>query len=134
MTTPSSPDLEGLRERLEGETDRLVHENALAARMYPVQWASMERLTGKRRSSRRATLRKRAVAEVRMAELRNSGSSCATCEHFRKASFGEGGKGHVCDLYSDSEGYVRANPDGICPDYSALLSALEAETNPEGDA
>lgn len=88
--------------------------NAEAARRWPADWARMEASTGRKRSSLRGNLRRRAVYENAMEPLRAAGCECRTCKHW--AEHWDGGR--VCSLHSDHDGYARPNPDYLCPDWS----------------
>lgn len=46
--------------------------------------------------------------------LRQAGQCCANCRHIRKAPFGFGPSVKVCELDSDSEGYVIVEQSGLC--------------------
>lgn len=88
---------------------------ALAAIMFPAEWAYAEILTGKRRNSRMATLRRRAKAQVVIAALIDAGHSCGDCRSFVR---GPESMGRVCSAHSDFHGYQLAKADEICPDWT----------------
>lgn len=110
------------------EEARLERERALAAEMFPREWAAALKVTGKRGNNRRANLRKRALNEQAMIPLRAKGATCATCRHRRRVA---GIAEPVCDLDSDFHGYAITALDRLCPDWSlrngARLPTLKAQ-------
>lgn len=87
--------------------------NARAAELWPDRWAAMETTTGKRRSSRRASLRKQAENHDALAALPVT-ARCGTCAHFIKSPVG-----HACDLDSDFHGYTRTTAEDRCARWQA---------------
>ena len=63
---------------------------------------------------RRREKREQKLVEYRQAidALKASGKFCSNCQHFGRAPIGI--KGRICELDSDSEGYVIKKPDDIC--------------------
>lgn len=94
-------------------------QHALAASMFPQEWARALTVPGKRGSRQRASLRHRAVAEVRMRELRAIGSSCANCDNRVSTPWTDPARRWACDLRSDFHGYQITQLDGLCPDWIA---------------
>ena len=82
--------------------------NARAAELWPERWAACEALTGKRRSNRRASLRKQAQNHDALEALPII-ARCGTCEHFIKSPVGR-----ACDLDSDFHGYALATAESRC--------------------
>lgn len=82
--------------------------NARASELWPDRWAAMERLTGKRRSNRRASLRAQAKNHDALAALPPH-ARCGTCEHFIKSPVGR-----ACDLDSDFHGYALTTATDRC--------------------
>lgn len=85
--------------------------NALAASMFPADWARMETMTGKRRSRMRATLRNRAVYQTALAAL-PAKARCGTCAHHGRFPTDPR---MTCELDSDFHGYAIVTPDHKCP-------------------
>ena len=86
-----------------------VDWNVRAAELWPDRVAAMEALTGKRRSSRRASLRRQAEHHDAMAAL-PAVARCGTCAHFITSPVGR-----ACDLDSDFHGYALTSADNRCP-------------------
>lgn len=104
--------------------------DALAARMFPDEWARVHALTGERARRQRHNLRRRALVAVQLRDLRERGASCATC---RSLTGGVSGiKGPICDAHSDFHGYAITTLDGLCADWTARKASLPAG-EPRGD-
>ncbi len=66
---------------------------------------------GEKARRKRNQERKRAADAMKVAELRAAGKSCGNCLSFDFAhSLGK----HVCQLYSDFDGYQIATADDLC--------------------
>ena len=67
-------------------------------------------------AARQRRREKRAVKSVEatrvVAELSMEGRFCANCRHIGSAPFP--GKGRICELGSDSDGYMPVLPTGLC--------------------
>ena len=63
---------------------------------------------------RRREKKERKLAEYRaaVAVLRSDGKSCSNCQHWGHAPLGM--KDRICELDSDSDGYVVARSDHVC--------------------
>lgn len=88
----------------------------LAAATFPREWAKANSKP-RNRSKARSNLRKRVVAHFRIIELRKSGASCGSCEHF--AAYPHHPGRMICELGSDFQGYQIATADGICTSWCA---------------
>lgn len=82
--------------------------NVRAAELWPDRWSACESLTGKRRSNRRASLRKQAQNHDALAAL-PSIARCGTCNHFIKSPVGR-----ACELDSDFHGYALTTAEKRC--------------------
>jgi hypothetical protein len=98
-------------------TDLPIEEQrALAAKMYPHEWARALCTTGMRGQKARAGLRKRAVEEAARDRLRCIGANCGNCAHrLRDPAMLTG---HFCDLDSDFHGYTRTTLEALCSRWS----------------
>lgn len=92
----------------------LDERSALAALMFPQQWAAVAQLPGA--SKRRQQLRKRAEHAVALQALRGAGARCLTCRAFRRDPMFPG-HGTWCDTHSDFHGYQAATGDDLCLSY-----------------
>lgn len=87
------------------------YRSQLAARFFPKEWTLAISGSGKRASKKRQQLRQRAVAEVKLRELRAAGASCANCGSYQT----KGGAGRPwCEAESDYYGFVSAGAGGLC--------------------
>lgn len=59
---------------------------------------------------------KRAEFAMTIAQFSLEGRFCMNCKHIAAAPFP--GKGRICSLNSDHEGYMSALPNGICTDHA----------------
>ena len=91
-------------------TSDLAERDALAAKIFPHEWARASSQTGRKASSERRRLRKAAAAEVIMAPLREAGARCGTCHAFGT----HGGIKNACSTHSDWDGYETRKPDDLC--------------------
>jgi hypothetical protein len=104
----------------EPTTAELEAQRALAAQLFPSEWARALTITGKRGGKMRAGLRHRAVAKVKIDELRATGASCANCSNRTSTPWPKDqARRWACDLGSDFHGYQITQLDAICPDWSA---------------
>jgi hypothetical protein len=62
--------------------------------------------------------RKRQERDVALAALKDIGASCGNCEHREKAQFPD--KGWICSLYSDFQGNVAVQLDGLCTRWKTI--------------
>ena len=91
--------------------ETLEERNALAAKMYPVEWARIVNKTGEQARRRRQNLRQHAKAAVQLAALRERGAKCENCDGFSRK---EAGHKNVCLADTDFHGYAIVKPDGLC--------------------
>jgi hypothetical protein len=98
--------------------DAISKKDALAAQMFPKQWAAIQ---GKANGSkRRAALRKRVDFEIAMRELRARGASCASCQHMSKRNyFRTETEQFMCDIGSDFYGEQITQPRSLCTSWKA---------------
>lgn len=97
------------------EPDDIEAQRALAAAMFPREWASASSVPGKRGGRMRAGLRKRAVAETIMAPIRAAGGMCGNCaSRIRNPGMM---KGLFCELGSGGGAYQTTAPDSLCAEY-----------------
>lgn len=98
--------------------------NALAAKMFPREWAANEADTaGRRRGHRRAALRERAATTIKVDAARAQGGSCANCDMHSEphAMSLDRNKGLlVCDYDTDFHGTAYVKPDHICSRWAAI--------------
>lgn len=101
---------------VERDPAELQAERDLAAKLYPAEWASASRMTGRKGQARRARLRQQAVYEMRLRPLREAGASCLTCANRTKV----GGVGQTCDIDSDFHGYavIKDPSTQLCTDWA----------------
>lgn len=90
----------------------LEERNALAAEIFPVEWAKALTETGKRAVNKRRCLRNAAEAEVIMRPLRERGECCATCSSFDPNPTRE--IKNACLADSDFHGYAITQPENLC--------------------
>lgn len=88
--------------------------DALAAQVFPREWAAAVTETGPRARNKRHGLRRRAEVALRLRELRAQGASCASCRAFARYPHG---KGHVCDDGSSGGAYQMTSADNLCADW-----------------
>lgn len=100
---------------------RLDRERALAAEMFPAEWAAALAMTGKRGNGRRAKLRQRAVAELVLRPLRAAGASCASCRHYRTTLALRREPTRFCEIDSDWQGYAIRKPTDLCTAYDGSV-------------
>lgn len=89
-----------------------AERDALAAKMFPAEWARVANVTGA--TNARQKLRRRAEDAVKLRELRATGASCATCSSFQSASGMHLSIANYCAAESDFHGYVEAKAGGLC--------------------
>lgn len=90
----------------------LDERSALAAKIFPDEWARWYKVRGTTAQRQRQRLRKAAEIEVNvMRPLRAAGASCATCRSFKHRI----DVGNYCSAESDFHGYVLAKSKGLCP-------------------
>lgn len=114
------------------EDERLQHERALAAELFPVDWAAALGMTGRKGNARRARLRHAAVYEMRMRPLREAGANCLSCRHRAKVQ----GIGQTCEIDSDFDGYavIKDIAAGLCADWQARDGSGTQKDNPQGES
>lgn len=118
MSAPDVPGFVSAEEALCHARGPLVidpeRQRALAAEMFPREWAVASQVAhSRRRHNRLKSLRERAIRAVALQPLQAEGKSCASCANFSKAPAGLSIV-HVCDADSDFHGYAEAKPDGLC--------------------
>ena len=107
---------DGMSEVTQPELDE---RSALAAKMFPRQWAAAIALPGKGASKKRKQLRQRAARQVILDRMKADGKICVTCKHYEKyTGVGEKNRMH-CSMHSDFEGYVFPEPNDLCLQWSA---------------
>jgi hypothetical protein len=129
--TPDQSALKGEHHAALAEEARLSAERALAAKMFPKEWAASLSVTGHKGQARRARLRKMAVYELALAPLRATGASCATCKHWKLIPVQREKQRH-CEIESDFDGYAITKADHVCVhfDAHAHIKRLEAQHDP----
>lgn len=97
----------------------LTDRDALAARMFPREWAAVEHKVGA--SKKRQQLRQRAEQEVVWrkvkAELDAKGATCGNCRHCSPYPMSRNGE-LSCDLDTDFHGYAIVKPTHVCARWS----------------
>lgn len=97
------------------DNPRPVEErDALAAKLFPREWAVVAKSSGRGAGKKRNKLRNQAEEKVRFDTLKAEGKSCASCGGFERRQPYPGLKGAWCSMDSDWEGYTHAEPGGLC--------------------
>lgn len=93
--------------------------DALAAKYFPREWASVATALGK--SKQRTKLRQRAEAAQKIEALAAAGCNCGNCGSF-SVTHAWGDSRTYCGMDSDFHGYALVQPNELCSRWYAKVA------------